>query len=132
MIDTLNATSDGSTALTDFARIEALARPATSKSASAPSLRIAIEPDDVKKGLGRLILTVVELLRELLERQAVRRIEAGSLEENEIERLGVTFLQLSEQIEVVKTALGLEGEDLNLDLGPLGTLLGDNRGEASR
>jgi hypothetical protein len=100
--------------------------------ASSPRLKIAIDPDDVKKGLGRLILTVVELLRELLERQAMRRIEAGSLEELEIERLGNTFLQLSEQMAVVKIALGLEGEDLNLDLGPLGTLLGDRRGDVVR
>ena len=109
-----------------------LAARARGRRPSPPSLRIAIKPDDVKKGLGRLILTVVELLRELLERQAVRRIEAGSLAEIEIERLGMTFLQLSEQMEVVKSALGLEGEDLNLDLGPLGTLLGDNRGDAAR
>ena len=62
----------------------------------------------------------------------MRRIEAGSLAEIEIERLGMTFLQLSEQMAVVKTALGLEGEDLNLDLGPLGTLLGDGRGDTAR
>jgi hypothetical protein len=101
-------------------------------SANPSSLRIALDPDDVKKGLGRLILTIVELLRELLERQAVRRIDAGSLAEAEIERLGVTFLQLAEQMALVKTALGLEGEDLNLDLGPLGPLLGDGRGDAGR
>jgi hypothetical protein len=70
---------------------------------ASPGLRIALEPDDVKKGLGKLILTVVELLRELLERQAMRRIEAGSLADTEIERLGTTFLQLAEQMEVVKT-----------------------------
>ena len=109
---------------TDFTRIQGLVS-TNSSSATAPSMRIAIEPDDVKKGLGRLILTVVELLRELLERQASRRIEDGSLAEVEIERLGITFLQLSEQMAVVKSALGLEGEDLNLDLGPLGNLLGE-------
>lgn len=126
MIDTTNATADVSPVLTDWARIQELAGSPRATAEPAASLRIAIKPDDVKKGLGRLILTVVELLRELLERQAVRRIEAGSLEEIEIERLGMTFLQLSEQMEVVKSVLGLEGEDLNLDLGPLGTLLGDN------
>jgi hypothetical protein len=132
MIDTLNAPADASTELSDFDRIQGLTSSARSTAEPPASLRIAIKPDDVKKGLGRLILTVVELLRELLERQAVRRIDAGSLAEIEIERLGMTFLQLSQQMEVVKSALGLEGEDLNLDLGPLGTLLGDNRGDSTR
>lgn len=109
----------------EFARVlgaATLAPPAT----SAPSsLRIAIKPDDVRKGLGRLVLTLVELIRELLERQAIRRVEAGTLTECEIERLGTTFLQLSEQMEYLKNVFGLEGEDLNLDLGPLGKLLDD-------
>jgi hypothetical protein len=132
MIDTIDAPADLSSELTDFARIQGHARSGAPAAEPKSSLRIAIQPDDVKKGLGRLILTVVELLRELLERQAVRRIDAGSLAEIEIERLGMTFLQLSEQMEVVKTALGLEGEDLNLDLGPLGMLLEDNHGGAPR
>jgi hypothetical protein len=66
---------------------------------------------------------VVELLRELLERQAIRRMDTGSLTEPEIERLGLTFLNLSEQMEVLKVAFGLENEELNIDLGPLGKLL---------
>ncbi len=85
--------------------------------------RIAIDPEDVKKGLGKLVLTVVEVLRDLLERQAVRRIDSGSLSEEEVERLGVTFMHLSEQMDVLKKVFGLEGEDLNIDLGPLGKLL---------
>lgn len=94
-------------------------------SAPGPAERMTIdfEPDDVKKGLGKLVLTVVELLRDLLERQAIRRMDAGSLSDDEIERLGATFLQLSQQMELLKTAFGLEGEDLNIDLGPLGKLL---------
>ena len=87
------------------------------------SPRLELKPDEVKNGLGRLVLTVVELLRELLERQAIRRMEAGSLTDEEVERLGTTFLQLSEQVERLKTEFGLEGEDLNIDLGPLGKLL---------
>ncbi|MFI5456032.1 MAG: gas vesicle protein K [Isosphaerales bacterium] len=128
MIDTLTANTAESPGPSEFARILAPASAVPSGGTAPSSLRIALQPDDVKKGLGRLILTVVELLRELLERQAVRRIEAGSLMELEIERLGTTFLQLSEQMEVVKSALGLEGEDLNLDLGPLGMLLDECRG----
>ena len=104
-----------SVALDEFARM------------GPPSTRgrvnIALNPDDVKNGLGKLVLTLVELLRELLERQAIRRMEAGSLTELEVERLGMTFLQLSEQVEVLKRTFCLGDEDLNIDLGPLGKLL---------
>ncbi|MFO0891270.1 MAG: gas vesicle protein K [Isosphaeraceae bacterium] len=89
----------------------------------APGMRVALRPGDVQNGLGKLVLTLVELIRQLLERQAVRRIEAGSLTDEEIERLGLTFLQLSEQIAVLREQFGLEDDDLNLDLGPLGKLL---------
>ncbi len=106
----------GPDALSEFAKV--LAAPGPSA-----GTHIAFQPDDVKAGLGKLVLTVVELLRELLERQAIRRMDAGSLTEAEIERLGTTFLHLSEQMEVLKVAFGLEGEDLNIDLGPLGKLL---------
>ena len=87
------------------------------------SPRIALDPESVKKGLGQLVLTVVELLRQLLEKQALRRIEGGALTEDEIERLGLTFLELNEQMKWLKEAYGLTDEDLNLDLGPLGKLL---------
>lgn len=92
-------------------------------SARLPSGRIELRPDDVKHGLGKLVLTVIELLRQLLERQAIRRVESGSLTDAEVERLGLTFLQLSQQMDVLKQTLGLEHEDLNIDLGPLGRLL---------
>jgi hypothetical protein len=103
-------------ALSDFARVLAAPGPGS-------GTHIAFQPDDVKAGLGKLVLTVVELLRELLERQAIRRMDLGTLTETEVERLGTTFLQLSEQMEVLKVAFGLEGEELNIDLGPLGKLL---------
>lgn len=86
-------------------------------------VQIALDPEDVKNGLGKLVLTLVELLRELLERQAVRRMDSGTLTEVEVERLGLTFLRLSEQVEVLKRTFGLEDENLNIDLGPLGKLL---------
>jgi len=91
------------------------------RSVSPP--RITLDPEDVKNGLGKLVLTLVELLRELLERQAIRRIEAGSLTDEEIERLGSTFMRLSEQMEELKKHFGLKTADLNIDLGPLGRLL---------
>lgn len=105
-----------SAVLSEFAKVLAAPGPAERS-------HIAIEPDDVKKGLGKLVLTVVELLRELLERQAIRRMDSGTLSDDEIEKLGTTFLHLSEQMEVLKVAFGIEGEDLNIDLGPLGKLL---------
>ncbi|MFA6922483.1 MAG: gas vesicle protein K, partial [Gallionella sp.] len=69
------------------------------------------------------VLTLVELVRQLLEKQALRRIEGGSLTEREIELLGLTFLELNEQMKRLKQDFGLTDEDLNLDLGPLGKLL---------
>jgi len=85
--------------------------------------RIELKPDDVKNGLGKLVLTLVELLRELLERQAIRRIEGGSLTDAQIERLGTTFMRLAEEMDRLKRQFGLHDDDLNLDLGPLGSLL---------
>jgi hypothetical protein len=85
--------------------------------------RVAADPEKVEKGLAQLVLTLIELLRQLMERQAVRRMEQGTLSEDEIERLGQTFMRLEERMEELKTAFGLEGAELNLDLGPLGSLL---------
>jgi hypothetical protein len=82
-----------------------------------------LDQDDVKNGLGQLVLTLVKLLHELLERQAIRRIDAGSLSKAEIERLGLTLMRQAQQIERLRKEFGLEEEDLNLDLGPLGKLM---------
>ncbi len=102
--------------------------PGTPRAASPPSAGprlpspIRLEPENVRNGLVRLVLTLVELVRELLERQALRRIDSGSLSAEEIERLGLTFLRLSEEMDRLKRQFGLTDEELNLDLGPLGTL----------
>jgi hypothetical protein len=85
--------------------------------------RINIDPDKAKNGLGQLVLTLVRLLHELLERQAIRRIDSGSLSNDQIERLGVTLMKQSQELERLRMEFGLEEEDLNLDLGPLGKLL---------
>lgn len=85
--------------------------------------RTNIEPGNVEKGLAQLVLTVVELIRKLMEKQAVRRIDAGQLDVGEIERMGNTFLLLDERMEQLKETFGLQDEDLNLDIGPLGELL---------
>ncbi|HWD64034.1 MAG TPA: gas vesicle protein K [Solirubrobacteraceae bacterium] len=91
--------------------------------ASAERQRVTADPESLEKGLAQLVLTVVELLRQLMERQALRRIDAGSLSAEEEERLGRTFLALAERMEELKEIFGLRDEDLNLDLGPLGKLI---------
>ena len=82
-----------------------------------------IDPKNVEKGLSKLVLTLVDLVRKLMEKQAVRRMEGGFLTAGEIERMGNAFLLLDEKMEQLKKAFGLKDEDLNLDLGPLGELI---------
>ncbi|MBI2115299.1 MAG: gas vesicle protein K [candidate division NC10 bacterium] len=85
--------------------------------------RINADPEKVERGLAKLVLTLIELLRRLLEKQALRRIEGGALTPEEIERMGLTFLRLEEKMAELTAHFGLKREDLNLDLGPLGELL---------
>lgn len=85
--------------------------------------RIDADPEKVERGLAQLVLTLIELLRELMERQALRRMEQGTLSDDEIERLGQTFMLLSDRMEQLKVSFGLEDVELNLNLGPLGKLL---------
>ena len=84
--------------------------------------RINADPGQVENGLARLVLTVIELLREILEHQAIRRMDGGTLSEEQVERLGLALLKLNERMEELKTIFGLTDEDLNIDLGPLGQL----------
>src|SRR5438270_11336489 len=85
--------------------------------------RINTEPENVERGLAQLVLTIIELLRQLMERQALTRMDAGSLSEDEVERLGDTFMKLEQRMERLKRDFGLEDEELNLHLGPLGDLM---------
>jgi hypothetical protein len=87
------------------------------------SRRINAEPEDVQRGLAQLVLTIVELLRQLMERQALHRVDAGGLTPDEIERLGRTLMLLEQRMEELKEEFGLNDRDLNLNLGPLGNLL---------
>jgi hypothetical protein len=91
----------------------------------APALpsRIEATPEDVESGLAKLVLTLIEFLRQVLEHQAVRRMEGGTLSDEEIERLGLTLMRLQERLDELKEDFGLAGEDLNIDLGPLGKLI---------
>jgi hypothetical protein len=89
----------------------------------ALSGRIEADPENVERGLAQLVLTIVELLRQIMERQAIRRVEAGGLDDETVERLGTTLMALESRMEELKETFGLRDEDLNLDLGPLGRLL---------
>jgi hypothetical protein len=84
--------------------------------------RIDADPDKVDQGLARLVLTVIELLREVLEHQAIRRMDGGSLTDEEVERVGLALLKLNHRMDDLKAIFGLTDEDLNIDLGPLGRL----------
>lgn len=85
--------------------------------------RFNADPHNIERGLARLVLALIELLRQLMERQAIRRMEAGALTEEETERLGKAFLLLKQRMEELKKTFELTDRDLNLDLGPLGRLL---------
>ncbi|WP_430790262.1 gas vesicle protein K [Virgibacillus flavescens] len=85
--------------------------------------RINLDTDKAEQGLAQLVLTVIELLRELVERQALRRVDGGNLTEKEIEDLGVSLMNLETKMDELKEIFDLSDEDLNIDLGPLGNLL---------
>jgi hypothetical protein len=85
--------------------------------------RINADPERVERGLAQLVLTLIELLRQLMERQALRRIEQGGLTDAEIDRLGLTFMRLERRMDELKKEFGLDDDDLNINLGPLGDLL---------
>ena len=85
--------------------------------------RIECSPESVEQGLARLVLTLVELLRRLMERQAIRRMEGGMLEDGKVEELGQALMRLEAKVHEIAGAFGLRPEDLNLELGPLGNLL---------
>jgi hypothetical protein len=89
----------------------------------ALSRRIDADPESVERGLAQLVLTIVDLLRELMERQALRRMESGTLDDDQVEELGRTFMLLQQRMDELVAEFGLTRDDLNLDLGPLGNLM---------
>lgn len=85
--------------------------------------RVELDPEAVGQDLAALVLAVVELLRQLMERQALRRIDQGDLDDEQVEKLGLTLMALEDRMAELREHFGLTPEDLNLDLGPLGPLL---------
>lgn len=99
------------------------ALPANRPTTGAAHCRVEVDGERVRNGLAQLVLTVVKLLHELLERQAIRRMDSNSLTDEEIERLGLTLMQQAEELDRLREAFGFAEDDLNIDLGPLGQLL---------
>ncbi|HEX2188144.1 MAG TPA: gas vesicle protein K [Longimicrobiaceae bacterium] len=91
--------------------------------ANALPSRIDVDPETVQQDLARLVLTLVELLRRVVEHQAVQRMEDPDLTEEQVERMGTALLLLEEKMREIRGVFGLAGEELNVDLGPLGKLL---------
>jgi hypothetical protein len=85
--------------------------------------RVNIDARSVEQGLAKLVLTLIELIRRLLEKQAVRRMEGGGLSAEQVEELGLTLMKLEEKMGELKAQFGLKDEDLNIDLGPIGRLI---------
>ena len=85
--------------------------------------RINVDARSVEQGLAKLVLTLIELVRRLLEKQAIRRMEGGGLTPEQVEELGLALMKLEEKMRELKGQFGLEDEELNLDLGPIGKLI---------
>ena len=85
--------------------------------------RVNVDAESVEQGLAKLVLTLIELIRRLLEKQAVRRMEGGGLSPGQVEELGLALMKLEEKMAELKTQFGLQDEDLNIDLGPVGRLI---------
>lgn len=115
-----------SAAVSDFARImgQGRGKPEGGQNPGGFSTpRLNIDEHNVRQSLAKLVLTLVKLLHQLLERQAIRRMDGGALTGEEIERLGLTLMKQAQEIERLRQEFGLEEADLNIDLGPLGKLL---------
>lgn len=88
-----------------------------------PQSRVDCTPENIDQGLAKLVLSLIELLRQLLERQAIRRMEGGALSDEQVENMGSALMKLEAKIREMAEQFGLTPADLNLDLGPLGNLL---------
>lgn len=104
-------------------QLEDLRKELERTAASASPLRWNADPDDVQRSVAQLVLTLVEFIRQLLERQAIRRMEAGTLTDQQTEDIGQALMKLEETVIDIAGKFGIPPEDLNLDVGPLGKLL---------
>jgi hypothetical protein len=118
----MNGDTDGPRAPGPDESLDELSRAAVEALAHALPDRINADPEKVEQGLARLVLMVVELIRKALEHQAVRRMDGGTLSEQEIETLGLALLKLNGRMDELKSIFGLTDDELNINLGPLGRL----------
>jgi len=95
--------------------------PVREEAAAVPT-RVELSPDNIEQGLAKLVLTLIDFLRQLLERQAIRRMEGGTLSDQEIEQMGEALMKLEAKVREMAEQFGLSPADLNIDLGPLGRL----------
>jgi hypothetical protein len=106
----------------EIEELEAL-RAELEKSTAVAAPRWNADPEDVRRSVAKLVLTLVEFIRKVMERQAIRRMEADTLTPEEVESVGLALMKLEETIQEMAQAFGLDPKDLNLDLGPLGKLI---------
>jgi len=112
----------GTLTVTEVAELEDLRRELERTAATSP-LRWNADPDDVQRSVAQLVLTLVEFIRKLLERQAIRRMESGTLNDQQTEDVGLALMKLEETVRDIAAKFGIPPEDLNLDLGPIGKLM---------
>jgi hypothetical protein len=109
--------------VSELAKLDDLRRELARMSGSSSRLRWNADPDDVQRSVAQLVLTLVEFIRKLLERQAIRRMEAGTLTDQQTEDIGRALMKLEETVVDIAARFGVLPEDLNLDLGPIGKLM---------
>ncbi len=107
----------------DVQEIESLRAELDRLAATSAAPRWNADPEDVRRSVAKLVLTLVEFIRQILERQAIRRMEAGTLTEGETESVGLALMRLEETVREMGAQFGLAPEDLKLDLGPIGKLV---------
>jgi hypothetical protein len=112
----------GALTVTEVAELDELRRELERTAAASP-LRWNANPEDVQRSVAQLVLTLVEFIRKLLERQAIRRMDAGTLTDQQTEDVGLALMKLEETVRDIAAKFGVRPEDLNLDLGPIGKLL---------
>jgi hypothetical protein len=113
----------GAVTLTEVAELDELRRELERSASGQSPLRWNADPDEVQRSVAQLVLTLVEFIRKLLERQAIRRMEAGTLTEEQTEDIGRALMKLEETVRDIAGKFGIHLEDLNLDLGPAGKLM---------
>jgi hypothetical protein len=115
--------TSGSLTVTEVAELEELRKELERTARGASPLRWNADPDDVQRSVAHLVLTLVEFIRQLLERQAIRRLDAGTLNEEQTEDVGRALMKLEETVRDIAAKFGISPDELNLDLGPVGKLI---------